>query len=442
MNTQGGQPGNGSHHNGAGRRLRAGVGGTVAVGAMIFMAGLGTAITASAHSGSVTASETCTTWTAAVSLENNVTKDRIVDVVVTPSSLAAGITGLNIDTTHNSGATEIWSANGTAPATGTFTLNIYQSVNNQGIVRIHPAEFTASAGISPPTNCATTPSISTTPAGTSVPLGTAIHDVATVTGTAAAGSPTGTVTFRLYGPTNQTCTTDGPAAVFTSAPIGLVSGELGISNATGTGFTPGSVGTYHWVASYSGDDGVHYKPVASRCADEAVIVSQLSPGIVTTPSNGGAIGVALSDTATVSGGSNPTGSVTFVLYAPNNPTCNTDGPAPAYKSPPEELTDGRATSGSFTTTAASGAGTYQWVAMYSGDAQNRGVTSNCTDEAVVVSAGGTGSSPTPTPVAVVVTTPSTGTSTGVAAMTLGGFLMLGGLGFALLGNLAPRRREI
>src|SRR5450631_1603153 len=107
MDTQGGQPRRGSHHHGTARRLRAGVGGTIAVGAMIFMAGLGTAITASAHSGSVTASETCTSWTAAVSLENNVTKDRIVDVVVTPSGLTSGITGLNTDTTDNSGPSQI-----------------------------------------------------------------------------------------------------------------------------------------------------------------------------------------------------------------------------------------------------------------------------------------------------------------------------------------------
>ena len=51
----------------------------------------------------------------------------------------------------------------------------------------------------------------------------------------------------------------------------------------------------------------------------------------TTPSTGGTVGVRLNDTATLSGGSSPTGTVTFKLYSPADFTCSlppiyTEGP--------------------------------------------------------------------------------------------------------------------
>src|SRR5215475_12938617 len=88
-----------------------------------------------------------------------------------------------------------------------------------------------------------------------------------------------------------------------------------------------------------------------------------TPSISTNPSAGGPVGSAVSDTATVSGGFNPTGTVTFTLFAPGNPTCA--GP-PVFTST-NPLTGASAVSGSFTPAVA---GTYRWVALYSGDANN------------------------------------------------------------------------
>ena len=45
------------------------------------------------------------------------------------------------------------------------------------------------------------------------------------------------------------------------------------------------------------------------------------PGISTTPSAGGSVGTAIFDTATVTGGVTPTGTVTFNLFGPGNTTC-------------------------------------------------------------------------------------------------------------------------
>ncbi len=440
METRGRQPRSGSRGDNIGRRLRIGAVGTIAVGGAIFVGGAASLVTAFANTGTVTASETCTTWSAAVSLNNNVTIDKIVDVVVTPSSLTAGLTGLSIDTTKNPGPVQIWSASGAAPATGTFTLHIYNSVDNAGKVRVLPAVFTTSADIEPASDCTTTPAIATTPVGTPGLVGTSISDVATVTGSGS--SPTGTVIFKLFAPSNPNCNSDGTAPVFTSSPVTLVATAPHVSTATGPSYTTTATGTYHWVAAYSGDGGETYNPVRSNCADEGVVISNAAPTIATSQSAGGNLGVALSDTATVSGGFSPTGTVTFTLFPPSSPTCSG---SPVYTSPAETLSGGKANSGSYTTGAAGGSGTYRWIATYSGDADNSSVASGCTAEAVIVTGGEGVQGITTTPGGVLgigAATPSTGAASILNSMTIGVFLLLGGLGSLLVSLMLPRRRRI
>jgi len=48
-----------------------------------------------------------------------------------------------------------------------------------------------------------------------------------------------------------------------------------------------------------------------------------SPNLGTTPSAGGLVGTVLNDTATLTGGYNPTGSITFNLFGPTTGTCDT-----------------------------------------------------------------------------------------------------------------------
>jgi len=73
-------------------------------------------------------------------------------------------------------------------------------------------------------------------------LGTAISDIATLSGGA---SPTGTITFNLYGPNDATCT---GMAIFTSTATVTGNGNYGSGS-----FTPTTIGTYRWIANYSGD---------------------------------------------------------------------------------------------------------------------------------------------------------------------------------------------
>jgi len=95
-----------------------------------------------------------------------------------------------------------------------------------------------------------------------------LHDSATVTGIRA-GAPdaaSATITFRLYGPNDAACT----------APInggGEVRPVSGGSASTVAGFQvgQGQVGTYRWVASYSGDQ--FNAPFVTACGAETHTIS-------------------------------------------------------------------------------------------------------------------------------------------------------------------------
>jgi Ice-binding-like len=100
------------------------------------------------------------------------------------------------------------------------------------------------------------------------------------------------------------------------------------------------------------------------------------PTIATTPSGSVPAGGTVSDSATVTGGASPSGSVTFKLFGPGDTTCSTP-----IATRTATLTAGSASSGPVTVGAA---GTYNWTAAYSGDANNRPVSSPCGSEKVVV----------------------------------------------------------
>jgi uncharacterized repeat protein (TIGR01451 family) len=214
-----------------------------------------------------------------------------------------------------------------------------------------------------------TPSI-TTAANQTVSVGASISDSATLSG--ATSDAGGSITFKAYGPDNANCS---GAAVFTSSPV-AVSGNGTYGPVS---FTPSTAGTYRWIASYGGD--AKNASAAGQCNDtgETDTVNKVTPSIVTQASGSVTVGGSISDTATVSGGHSPTGTVTFVLYGPNDATCAT----PIFTSANRPLSGGQATSAAFTT---SQAGTYRWIATYNGDANNNSVSGACNDanESVVV----------------------------------------------------------
>lgn len=105
-----------------------------------------------------------------------------------------------------------------------------------------------------------------TAASASVAIGGAISDTATLSGGGLGGAaPTGTITFNLYAPSDATC---AAAPVFTS--VVPVSGN-GIYNSAS--FASAAIGTYRWIANYSGD--ANNNPFTGVCgaAGESVIVT-------------------------------------------------------------------------------------------------------------------------------------------------------------------------
>jgi hypothetical protein len=204
------------------------------------------------------------------------------------------------------------------------------------------------------------PTLATT-ASASVVVGGSVNDSA---GLAGGFNPIGTIAFALFGPGNPTCT---GVPAFTSTILVNGNGNYGSGN-----FTPGLAGTYLWIAGYSSDANNNLAADACGAAGESVIVQKATPTLAGTASPTVVVGNDVSDAAALAGGSNPTGSMTFMLFGPNDPTCSG---APAFTSAAIAVNgNGNYGSGPFTTSLA---GTYLWIASYSGDANNNAVATAC-----------------------------------------------------------------
>jgi tellurite resistance-related uncharacterized protein len=273
--------------------------------------------------------------------------------------------------------------NGSGVATsGTFTPT---AIGTYRVIATYSgdANYTAIAGACNDTGeqvvvSKATPTIATAVSNPTRTLGQSFTDTATLTFPAGAPTPTGDVTFRVYGPGDTTCT---GTPVFTSAARPLTG-----ATATSASFTPATPGTYRVIATYNGDG--NYNPIAGACNDtgEQVVVSKATPAIATTVSNATrTLGQSFTDTANVTvaaGLPAPTGTVDFAVYAPGDATCTG---APVFTSTADALSGaGVATSGSFTPTVI---GTYRVIATYSGDANYNSIAGACNDpgENVVVS---------------------------------------------------------
>jgi hypothetical protein len=211
-------------------------------------------------------------------------------------------------------------------------------------------------------------------------VGDPIDDVATLTGTAndPDGNPAGgTITFTAYGPHSDTTTCD--TLVYTSVVTVSGDGDYTASSGTGGQFIPVEAGTYNWIAVYSGDPP-NTLGDSTSCgdADESSVVAPRQPTIVTQVNDAGPVplGSTLDDTATLSGtandpdGSPADGTITFTAYGPHSDTTTCD--TVAYTSVVNVSGDGdyTASSGTGGTFVPTVAGTYNWIAVYSGDPPN------------------------------------------------------------------------
>jgi len=253
------------------------------------------------------------------------------------------------------------------------------------------AECIGAAGQSTCASPFINPSTGTSLSSSSIAAGGSVTDKATLSGGIA---PTGTMAF-FYSASN-TCPNTGATQIGT--PV-TVSDNGAYTSASQTFAT---AGTYYVYAVYSGD-GTN-NGATSAC--EPLVVGSTAPALRTTLSaNTIVAGGSASDTATLSGGSSLTGTITFFESTTN--TCPASG-ATQVGTPVTVSGDGSypSTSATFDT-----AGTYYWYATYSGDSNNKAVTSQCEPLSVTSSPDPTSTAVTPNPASATIGTSATFTAT-------------------------------
>jgi uncharacterized repeat protein (TIGR01451 family) len=233
---------------------------------------------------------------------------------------------------------------------------------------------------------------------TSVAIGSAVTDQASVSGVAGV-APSGNVTFTLF--TNGTCAGSG-------TPAGSGGLTAGVANSPPSPAL-NTAGSYSYQASYGGD--ANYTGSIGAC--EPFSVGKASATFSTIASGGVTFGAGtISDTATLAGGVNPTGTITFKVYGPDDPTC---GNGALTTLTTTVSGNGSYSSGPFTPP---GAGVYNWVSSYSGDSNNAAITGGCAGPPSV-----TVSSPAS---ATQLMTAATGTATDATAPCASGTVLVGG----------------
>lgn len=257
----------------------------------------------------------------------------------------------------------------------------------------------------PISNCVAT--IATTPKkgdgtaipGGGLPIGTGavpVKDSALVGVTGGAATPAGSVTFWL-------CKVDFPATCSSGGT------EIGSTNLSGANY-PATVlsplayvtatGRYCWRATFSGDAANGVGAVTDSSANECFTVNAATPSLTTTAGAGGYVGDEVTDSASLSGtvpqpadpvinttgatGAVAGGTVAFKLYGPSDSGCG----SLAYTSDPVDVSGDDTYDTPDPQFTPSAAGTYHWVAIYSGSPNTNAYTHNedcdVTDEDVTI----------------------------------------------------------
>jgi hypothetical protein len=248
------------------------------------------------------------------------------------------------------------------------------TVNGNADNSIQTNAFNANQG----GNCVIFPGIDHTTAITNVPVGSNITDTAFIVG--AASNQVTYVQFHLFAPGDSSCTG-------TDLYTGGRKSVTGSTSVTSDPVQANQAGDYHWTAELFDAATGGNKLAATSCGDtgETSHVTPAAPAIVTSASGPVTIGGSISDTALISGLVSPdgTGSITFTAYAPKaDGSADTSCSTAVYTKKVTGINaNGSYGSGSFTPsgTAPQIAGTYEWVASFSGDGNNTAASTKCGD---------------------------------------------------------------
>ena len=192
------------------------------------------------------------------------------------------------------------------------------------------------------------------------PVGSPIYDTVTL---GYGANPTGTITFRLYHPTDTTCV---GAPVVTSNTT--VSGNGYYESAR---HLPTMAAIYRWTATYNGD--ANNSSSRTLCGDPGALVEVAKRRANLSGSAAASAGGTTSTDTVALSGASPTGTMQYKVYGPNDMTCAT---SPVHLSSRQVVGNGSYTSQQFTPAVT---GTYRWTVMYGGDANNLAASSTCTD---------------------------------------------------------------
>jgi hypothetical protein len=218
-----------------------------------------------------------------------------------------------------------------------------------------------------------------------VVLGTGTGVAAAAQTPALAWSPPGPVSFGTLAPGATSApqvftlkNNGGSASAALAITVTPASGfTITADHCTGTSLGPGkscTVAVTYTPATPGQAGQATLKATGNKAATTASLTltgasAKATPAITTTQKPAtAAAGSAVADEATVTGGDNPGGTVTFNLY--DNATCS----GTALFTDTETLAGGTATSASYTATAV---GTDYWAATYNGDGANNQVSSGC-----------------------------------------------------------------
>ena len=199
------------------------------------------------------------------------------------------------------------------------------------------------------------------------PAGSQVFDSATL---GYGVNPTGTITFKLYGPADPSCS---GTPLFTTDTV-----VHGNGYHQSRAYVTNAAGTYRWTAKYNGDSD-NDPTGTTACSDPAgaVIVDKRRPVLNASASGMSSIGTILNSAtlSSASGPHGPTGTLTYRLYGPNDMTC---GRGSIFTTSVPVRGVGTYPSPTFEPSLA---GTYQWTVAYSGDVNNWWAGTTCTDPA-------------------------------------------------------------